>query len=223
MNIFFRCYPPSPCTTCQQTQRISRGKSRSSRSFRDLQRSSWRQVCWSLWQVLFKPECYRWSVDFLLWYAEPCRCTAQRAYEQSKVGLHPCWRRTSKLMFCLKVVLRRTKMWTWLVSSVVKRNWRRQKSPPFSPKLLFLLGNPAHQVTRSQSTAPTVIPAPAPARDHTLQTRTEIPDLVALGFSDRRNPVMAVARVKGHMTQSLKSRNLDCFVHLLRCGKKLIN
>ena len=101
----------------------SRGRSRSSRSFRYLQRSSWRQVCWSLWQVLFKPECYRWSVDFLLWYAEPCRCTAQRAYEQSKVGLHPCWRRTSKLMFCLKVVLRRTKMWTWLVSSVVKRNW----------------------------------------------------------------------------------------------------
>ena len=35
--------------------------------------------------------------------------------------------------------------------------------------------------------APTVVPAPDPARDHALQTRTEIPDLVALGFSERRS------------------------------------
>ena len=111
----------------------------------------------------------------------------------------------------------------------LKQFWvRRQKSPPFSPKLLFLLGNLAHQVTRSHCTALTVVPAPDPARDHALQTRTEIPDLVALGFSERRNPVMAAVRVQGHVTRSLKSRDLEleCFqrvVHLLRCGRKLIN
>ena len=62
-----------------------------------------------------------------------------------------------------------------------------KKRQPFSPKLLFLLGNLAHQVTRSHCTAPKVVPAPDPAQDHTLQTRTEIPDFVALGFSERRS------------------------------------
>ena len=40
---------------------------------------------------------------------------------------------------------------------------------------------------------PTVVPAPNPAQDHDLQTRREIPDLVALGFSERRNPAMVAA------------------------------
>ena len=38
-----------------------------------------------------------------------------------------------------------------------------------------------------------VTPAPDPARDYDLQTRSEIPDLLELGFSDRRNPAMAAA------------------------------
>ena len=34
---------------------------------------------------------------------------------------------------------------------------------------------------------------PDPAQDHDLQTRSEIPDLVELGFSERRNPAIALA------------------------------
>ena len=48
-------------------------------------------------------------------------------------------------------------------------------------------------VERNRYTAPTVVPAPDPAQDHDLQTRSEIPDLVELGFSERRNPAIALA------------------------------
>ena len=58
-----------------------------------------------------------------------------------------------------------------------------------------MLPNLEGDVERNRKTAPTVVPAPDPARDHNLhlQTRSEIPDLVELGFSEIRNPAMAAA------------------------------
>ena len=67
---------------------------------------------------------------------------------------------------------------------------------------------PSTSSYKEHCTAPTVVPTPDSARDHDLQTRTEIPDLVALSFFRKKKSVNGSRTSKGsHDPKSKKQKS----------------